>query len=155
MKYSIFFALGALGAQTAHFTFNNADSSKHYNLTVVADGTVVKPRTPSCILIPHSGSANIVDNRLAVHHIDAPDYCLRTLCKLSTAQPTELKDAIAADGVTQQVVLNPPTQVLSISCKGDCVPTYGECYKDGQYVGPCCNGFCAANRCRPWNTDSQ
>lgn len=155
MNSSIFFALGALGVQTAHFTFNNADTSKHYDLTVVADGAVVKLRAFSCICTPCFGSANIIDNRLAVHHIDAPDYCLRNLCKLKTTQPTELNDAIAADGVTQQVVLKPPTQVLSISCKGDCVPTYRECYKDGQYVGPCCNGFCAADRCKPWNTGGQ
>jgi hypothetical protein len=31
-----------------------------------------------------------------------------------------------------------------------CVPTYSDCYRSGQYVGPCCGGFCAANKCRPW-----
>lgn len=32
----------------------------------------------------------------------------------------------------------------------------GDCYNstNGQYIGSCCNGFCAANKCRPWSTGS-
>lgn len=28
--------------------------------------------------------------------------------------------------------------------------TTEDCVKNGQYVGTCCNGFCAANKCRPY-----
>lgn len=24
------------------------------------------------------------------------------------------------------------------------------CYEGGQFLGECCAGFCAANKCRPW-----
>ncbi|KAJ6442294.1 galactose-proton symport [Purpureocillium lavendulum] len=89
-------------AQTAHLTFRAASSPETYDLAVRADGGSVE-----------TGHAD-----LAVHLIDAPDYLAYSLCKFATPQPVELSTTIADDNVTQQVVLDPPQPVLSVTCEG-------------------------------------
>ncbi|GJN81880.1 hypothetical protein VFPFJ_03022 [Purpureocillium lilacinum] len=129
-------AVTAEDVQTAHLKFRAASSSETYDLAVKADGSSVDT--------DHAD--------LSIHLIDAPDYLASSLCHFTTPQPVELSTTIADDNVTQQVVLDPPQPVLSVRCEGMCVGTYGACYdNNGQPVGPCCNGLCAANRCRPWN----
>jgi len=49
-----------------------------------------------------------------------------------------------------QYAVGPPQPIDSVTCSGTCLQTYGDCYVNGQYVGSCCNGYCAANKCRPW-----
>ena len=82
--------------------------------------------------------------------IDAPDYNALSQCTFNTVNEATLVGHITEDG-QQQIIVGPPTPITSVSCEGMCVPTYGECTKNGQYVGPCCAGFCAGTRCRPWN----
>ncbi|KAH7028089.1 uncharacterized protein B0I36DRAFT_328593 [Microdochium trichocladiopsis] len=121
-------------AQVAHLTFHAAPVS--YDLSVPADGTVVE-----------------TNSDLNINLIDAPDYNALGQCTFtfdSITQPA-LALHITESGL-QQIAVGPPSVLKSVSCLGACVPTYGACYgPDGQYVGPCCTGFCAASRCRPWD----
>ncbi|RDA88830.1 hypothetical protein CP532_5473 [Ophiocordyceps camponoti-leonardi (nom. inval.)] len=122
--------------QTAHLTFRSDSSPETYNLTVKADGSIVKTG----------------HDTLPISHIDAPDYLARSFCHFQTPRAVNLSTMVASDGITQQVVLNPVQPVLSVLCHGQCVYTYGACYDThNQFVGPCCNGLCVATRCRPWN----
>ncbi|PFH55525.1 hypothetical protein XA68_18115 [Ophiocordyceps unilateralis] len=149
MAHTIIISIIALGAtgltgvvaardevQTAHLTFRAVSSPETYRLAVRADGKPVKTG----------------HDALNVSHIDAPDYLARALCKFQTSREVKLSTTVAKDGVTQQVVLDPPQPVLTVRCQGQCVYTYGACYDtNNQPVGPCCNGLCVATRCRPWN----
>ncbi|KAI1498310.1 hypothetical protein F5X99DRAFT_335008 [Biscogniauxia marginata] len=118
--------------QVAHLTFHGGAAS--YELSVPADGTVIQ-----------------TNSDLSISIIDAPDYNALSQCTFNTAGEKTLVGGINQDGL-QQVIVGPPQPIVSVSCQGMCVPTYGQCYgTDGQYVGPCCNGFCAATRCRPWS----
>ncbi|KAL7816724.1 hypothetical protein V8C26DRAFT_89678 [Trichoderma gracile] len=125
--------------QTAHVTLRSEGDDHSYPLTVPADG---KP------VLTHS--------TLPIALIDAPDFNVLQACVIETPGAKNLSSTIAADGVTQQVVIDPPQAVTSISCQGTCVETYGACFDtNGQYVGACCNGLCIASRCRPWNIGQQ
>ncbi|KAH6887893.1 hypothetical protein B0T10DRAFT_405928 [Thelonectria olida] len=120
--------------QTVHLTFHGGPAS--YSLEFPADGTT------------HETNSDI-----SVNIIDAPDYNAFQQCTFTTTGEKTLVQSIGKGGL-QQIVVGPPQPILSVSCNGMCVPTYGdcECYdSNGQYVGPCCNGFCAADRCRPWD----
>ncbi|KPM38661.1 hypothetical protein AK830_g7924 [Neonectria ditissima] len=117
--------------QTVHLTFHGGPAS--YTMAFPADGKV---------RATHKG--------ISVNIIDAPDYNAFQQCQFKTKGDKTLVQSIG-DGGLQQIVVGPPQPIISVSCKGMCVPTYGECYKNNQYVGPCCNGFCAADRCRPWD----
>lgn len=92
------------------------------------------------------------DSDLNINLISAPDYNALSQCKFvfkGITQPT-LAQHITSDG-GQQIAVGPPAPLKSVTCLGSCVPVYGMCYDtNGQYVGPCCNGYCAATRCRPW-----
>lgn len=100
--------LAAPPAQTAHLTFRSDPSNAAYTLTIVADGTT-----------------STVHNNTPISLIDAPDYLARSLCKFDTVDKVEFSDTIAADNVTQQVVLKPASVIRSVSCEGMCVGTYG------------------------------
>ncbi|KAL2193241.1 hypothetical protein P885DRAFT_81511 [Corynascus similis CBS 632.67] len=101
------------------------------------------------LAIPADGSVHETNNDLSISIIEAPDYNAFNQCKFKTQNEATLASSISDDGVNQ-ILVGPPTPILSVSCQGMCVPTWGECYRNGQYVGPCCAGYCAANRCRPW-----
>ncbi|KAK2591466.1 hypothetical protein QQS21_010842 [Conoideocrella luteorostrata] len=134
-------APAASDVQTAHLTFRPDASHEAYKLQVKADGKSV-----------------LIADQTPIQLIDAPDYLAESFCKFDTVQPgVKFTKIIASDNVTQQVVLNPPSAIKGVSCEGMCVTTYGNCYDDhtGQFVGPCCNGLCVANRCRPWNIGQQ
>lgn len=94
------------------------------------------------------------DSDISINLIDAPDYNAQSQCQFHTAGPVTLQGQISADG-TQQIAVGPPQPILSVSCLGMCVPTNGVCYnQQGQNVGPCCSGFCAATRCRAWDVNA-
>ncbi|KAI0120798.1 hypothetical protein F4776DRAFT_631884 [Hypoxylon sp. NC0597] len=118
--------------QVAHLTFHGGPAS--YQLAVPADGTVVN-----------------TNNGISVDTIDAPDYNAINQCTFTTAGQKTLVSSINTQTGLQSIIVGPPQPIISVSCQGSCIPTYGECYTNGQYNGPCCNGFCAATRCRPWN----
>ncbi|KAI1772194.1 hypothetical protein F4818DRAFT_179085 [Hypoxylon cercidicola] len=121
--------------QVAHLTFHGGPAS--YDLAVPADGTLV-----------------YTNNDLSISIIDAPDYNAGTQCIFNTAGEKALVSSIDTQTGMQSLIVGPPQPIISVSCLGTCVPTWGECYSNGQYVGACCNGFCAATRCRPWNISS-
>ncbi|RYP34247.1 hypothetical protein DL767_004370 [Monosporascus sp. MG133] len=118
-------------AQIVNLTFHGGPAS--YELAVPTDGTVIPTNR----------------NNLAVSIIDTPDYNAISQCTFNTAGVATLEHYVTQDGL-QQIIVGPPQPILSVSCEGTCVPTYGQCYINNQFVGPCCNGFCAATRCRPW-----
>ncbi|KAI1342946.1 hypothetical protein F5Y15DRAFT_272353 [Xylariaceae sp. FL0016] len=119
--------------QTAHLVFHGGPAS--YSLSVPADGTVVP-----------------TNNDISVSIIDDNDYNAFAQCTFTTADEKTLVSSINTDDGSQHIMVGPPQPIISVSCQGMCVPSYSNCYgTDGQFVGPCCNGFCAADKCRPWN----
>ncbi|KAI1801329.1 hypothetical protein F4811DRAFT_534880 [Daldinia bambusicola] len=118
--------------QVAHLTFHGGPAS--YDLAVPADGSVVN-----------------TNNDISVSIIDAPDYNAISQCTFNTADEKTLVSSIDTQTGLQSIIVGPPQPIISVSCQGSCVPTWGVCFSNGQYTGPCCNGFCAATRCRPWN----
>ncbi|KAJ3493641.1 hypothetical protein NLG97_g4609 [Lecanicillium saksenae] len=112
-----------------------------YNLSVVADGSA-----------HDTGNAHT-----SISLVDAPDYNAATLCDFDFeladgAAPPKHEFTIGEDGHTGQVKISPPTPVKGIKCQGSCVSNYGTCNgADGQGPKLCCNGFCAADKCRPWD----
>ncbi|KXH62827.1 hypothetical protein CNYM01_03688 [Colletotrichum nymphaeae SA-01] len=117
--------------QTVHLTFHGGPAS--YEMTIPADGQIYP-----------------TNNDISVNIIDAPDYNALGQCTFYTNGEKALVGGITSQGL-QQVIIGPPQPVTGVSCLGICVPIYGMCYDlNGQWVGPCCNGFCAGTRCRPW-----
>ncbi|KXJ88471.1 hypothetical protein Micbo1qcDRAFT_166512 [Microdochium bolleyi] len=165
--------LESRSAQVAHLTFHAGPAS--YALAVPADGTVVQTSKRSTLLNSSNPSPSHIvhipasyfpspltgtlppssntDSNLNINLIDAPDYNALSQCTFTfdAVRPPALALHLTSAGV-QQIAVGPPSVLKSVSCLGACVPTYGMCYDtNGQYVGPCCSGFCAATRCRPWN----
>ncbi|KAL6900159.1 hypothetical protein GGI43DRAFT_59838 [Trichoderma evansii] len=122
--------------QVAHVTLRSVGDDHSFPLAVPADGKPV-----------------FTYSTLPVQKIDAPDFDVLQACVIDTVGPANLSSTIASDGVTQQVVIDPPQTVTSITCQGTCVETWSACVDDatGQSLGACCNGLCIANRCRPFN----
>ncbi|RYP59707.1 hypothetical protein DL771_010776 [Monosporascus sp. 5C6A] len=92
-----------------HLTFHGGPAS--YQLDVPADGTVVPTN----------------NNNIAVNIIDAPDYNAISQCHFQTAGVATLEHYVTPAGL-QQIIVGPPQPIISVSCEGSCVPTYGECY---------------------------
>ncbi|KAL7916472.1 hypothetical protein GGI35DRAFT_41008 [Trichoderma velutinum] len=125
--------------QTAHVTLRSEGDDHSYPLSVPADGKPV-----------------LTFSTLPIQLIDAPDFNVLEACVIETPGAKNLSSTIASDGVTQQVAIDPPQTVTSITCQGTCVETYDSCFApDGHYVGACCNGLCIASKCKPWNIGSQ
>ena len=119
--------------QTAHFTFHAGPVN--YTMAVPADGNVYP-----------------TNSNLNVNIIDANDFNAYSGCTFVTNLPVTKVQSIDTKTGEQHIILGPPAVVTGVSCHGFCVPNYSNCYdNNGQNVGPCCNGFCAANKCRPWN----
>ncbi|OBT43132.1 hypothetical protein VE00_07701 [Pseudogymnoascus sp. WSF 3629] len=117
--------------QTVHLTFHGGPAS--YEMAFPADGTI-----------------HPTNHDFAVSIIDAPDYLALSDCTFHTGGEQTLVGGLSATGV-QQVIIGPPQPITGVSCYGTCVGTYGQCYdNNNQFIGPCCNGYCAATRCRPW-----
>lgn len=95
--------------QTAHVTLRSLGDDHSYALAVPADGNPV-----------------LTYSTLPIQLIDAPDFNVLDACVIDTPGPKNLSRAIAADGVTQQIVIDPPQTVTSITCQGTCIDTYGE-----------------------------
>ena len=138
--------------QTVHLTFHGGPAS--YSMAFPADGKVYQTSMFLFFLFFSFSKINSVltrlDNNIAVNIIDAPDYNAISQCTFYTPGEKALVGGIDTKTGAGQVIIGPPQPVTGVSCVGMCVPTYSDCYRDGQYVGPCCNGFCAANKCRPW-----
>lgn len=76
--------------------------------------------------VPANGKPVFTYSTLPVQKIDAPDFDVLQACVIDTVGPANLSSTIASDGVTQQVVIDPPQTVTSITCQGTCIETWGE-----------------------------
>lgn len=128
--------------QTAHFTFHTTSSST-YDLDVLTDG-----------------SAQITNKNAKVVSVDINDYNAQSQCIFKDASDAEIEGELKIDTETgdQSLSFGEGGKVVkSVSCEGLCIGIYSDCYDPsaGMNLGPCCNGFCAANKCRPWSTGSQ
>ncbi|KAH8883738.1 hypothetical protein GQ53DRAFT_811323 [Thozetella sp. PMI_491] len=126
------------GAQQVHLVFHAGPVS--YNVTLPADG-----------------GAHQTGSELSINHIDMLDFSPYQ-CTFQTPGPHETSNYInygAEPYPIWTVGMGPPQPIISVTCTGTCLPVYGECYNSqGQYVGACCNGICAATRCRPFQMPS-
>ncbi|KAK7428108.1 hypothetical protein QQZ08_005347 [Neonectria magnoliae] len=93
-------------AQTVHLTFHGGPAS--YKMSFPADG-----------------KTRATHNDISVNIIDAPDYNAFQQCQFKTKGDKTLVQSLGDDGL-QQIVVGPPQPIISVSCKGTCVPTYGE-----------------------------
>ena len=119
--------------QTAHLTLHSA--AAQYTLAVPADGSVVPTD---------------VDNIINI--IEVSDFFAFTNCKFGTDDPVALVDNIDLTTGATDISVGPPSTITNISCEGTCLETFENCVdENGQFVGVCCNGFCAADKCRPFN----
>ncbi|KAK3306205.1 uncharacterized protein B0T15DRAFT_557025 [Chaetomium strumarium] len=116
--------------QTVHLSFHGGPVQ--YDMAFPADGNIYP-----------------TNNDFSINIIDAPDYNAFSQCQFHTQGEATFASSISPTGANQ-IMVGPPQPITGVSCQGMCVPTYGDCYINGQWVGPCCSGFCAANKCRPW-----
>lgn len=128
--------------QTAHFTFHSTSSST-YDLDVLTDG-----------------SPQLTKKDCKVVSVDINDYNANTQCVFKDTSDKEIEGELRIDNETGDQSLSFGEEgkvVKSVSCEGMCLGIYADCYDPsaGMNLGPCCNGFCAANKCRPWSTGSQ
>ncbi|KFH40617.1 hypothetical protein ACRE_086880 [Hapsidospora chrysogenum ATCC 11550] len=123
--------------QVAHFQFNG--ESESYKLNVTADGKVYQTKKD-----------------IPVKNINIDDYNANEQCVFKTTGGKKLDpqfETNSNDG-SQMLVLEEAKPIVSVACEGTCIGIYGLCYSENnQPLGLCCNGFCAAKHCRPWNTN--
>ncbi|KAK1252333.1 hypothetical protein MKX08_003520 [Trichoderma sp. CBMAI-0020] len=93
--------------QVAHVTLRSEGDDHSFPMSIPADGKPV-----------------YTYSTLPVQRIDAPDFDVLQACVIDTVGPANLSSTIASDGVTQQVVVDPPQTVTSITCQGTCVETW-------------------------------
>lgn len=98
--------------------------------------------------VPADGNYYPTNNGLNINIIQTPDFNAYQNCEFHTAGEKALVQGVI-DGV-QSIAVGPPQPILGVTCHGTCIPNYSDCYRDGQYLGECCNGYCAANKCRAW-----
>lgn len=85
---------------------------------------------------------------MSVSIIDTPDFNAFYQCTFYSAGEKALVQTFT-DGV-QGIVVGPPQPITGVRCEGTCIYNYNDCVINGQYVGTCCSGYCAGNKCRPW-----
>jgi hypothetical protein len=95
--------------QVAHVTLRSIGDDHSFPMSVPANGTPI-----------------YTYSTLPVQKIDAPDFDVLQACVIDTVGPANFSSTIASDNVTQQVVIDPPQTVTSITCQGTCVETGSE-----------------------------
>ncbi|TGZ78633.1 hypothetical protein EX30DRAFT_343010 [Ascodesmis nigricans] len=153
MRFTLLTTLSLLSALVA--AHPTAESSLQKREDQVQTATLVFHGAPVeyTLQVPADGSVVETNNDINVNIIDANDYHAFTNCQFTFGGPQQPTLVQSIDNKTgkQSIIVGPPAPVVSVSCQGMCVPVYGMCYGfDNQWIGPCCNGFCAATRCRPW-----
>ncbi|GAB1312642.1 hypothetical protein MFIFM68171_02852 [Madurella fahalii] len=102
------------------------------------------------LTIPSDGQSHPTNNGLNVNLITAPDFNIDQ-CQFSTHQPATFVWQTTKDNPpVSEYAVGPPQPVDAVTCRGTCIPTYGTCFENNAYIGHCCNGYCAATKCRPW-----
>ncbi|KAH7020868.1 uncharacterized protein B0I36DRAFT_393085 [Microdochium trichocladiopsis] len=130
-------ASGTMATQQAHFCFQNGQNG--YNLTVPADGTVVTTEIEVDI------------NIIIIADFNAHDNCHFTWGGSAANTPPTMEFQVGQNGA-QQLVVDPPSIITSLSCGGTCIPTSAKCYdsQSGQNLGTCCAGYCENDVCKSW-----
>ncbi|UKZ74371.1 hypothetical protein TrVFT333_002037 [Trichoderma virens FT-333] len=95
------FSLAQDTVQTAHVTLRSEGDDHSYPLAVPADGNPV-----------------LTYSTLPIQRIDAPDFNVLEACVIETPGAKNLSSTIAADGVTQQVVIDPPRRLPASPARG-------------------------------------
>ncbi|RPA80768.1 hypothetical protein BJ508DRAFT_327098 [Ascobolus immersus RN42] len=147
MKFAtaLFSALMVAGSALAHpAEIHERDAPQIVNLKFHAG-----PAEYS-LTIPADGEKHYTNSDLAVDIIDTPDFNAYSQCTFYTAGEKVLAQSINTQTGLQSLVVGPPQPIIAVSCTGTCIYTYGDCYRNGQFLGTCCAGYCAANKCRPW-----
>ncbi|KAK0705530.1 hypothetical protein B0H67DRAFT_499303 [Lasiosphaeris hirsuta] len=104
------------------------------------------------LTIPADGKFHTTKNGLNVNLIDAPDFNIDQ-CEFKTAGPATYvwqTTPSVYDWQISQYAVGPPQPIQGVTCHGRCLGVYSTCYENGTYLGSCCNGYCAANKCRPY-----
>ncbi|KAK5652816.1 hypothetical protein OQA88_9482 [Cercophora sp. LCS_1] len=121
--------------QQVHLIFHAAPVQ--YEMTIPADGKF--HATPN--------------NGLNVNLIDAPDFNIDQ-CEFHTKTQATFVWQTTPSGVgdwrISQYAVGPPQIITGVTCRGTCLSVYSTCFENGTYLGGCCNGYCAANKCRPY-----
>ncbi|CAD6443458.1 3de85bb1-28ca-40a6-a6d2-c913737ebea1 [Sclerotinia trifoliorum] len=102
------------------------------------------------LTVPATGYTQLTSNALSVSLIRSSNFDVFHLCTFSFASPATL---VNNGGI---ISVGPPTPITAVSCPPTdqrCIPNYNDCYSSttGQFLGSCCDGFCAANKCRPFS----
>ncbi|KAG4035778.1 hypothetical protein MFRU_001g05460 [Monilinia fructicola] len=101
------------------------------------------------LTVPADGQTHPTNNALSVSLIRSSNFDVYHLCTFYHDNPATL---VNNGGI---ISVGPPTPITGVSCPitdQRCIPNYSDCYSSttGQFLGPCCDGFCAANKCRPF-----
>ncbi|KAK0619444.1 hypothetical protein B0T14DRAFT_430632 [Immersiella caudata] len=125
-------------AQQVHLIFRAAPVQ--YEMAIPADGKLYP--TPK--------------NGLNVNLIDAPDFNIDQ-CEFHTVKESPVtyvwqttNSLSVASWRISQYAVGPPQIITGVTCRGTCLGVYSTCFENGQFLGECCNGYCAANKCRPY-----
>ncbi|KAL2891109.1 hypothetical protein HOO65_010467 [Ceratocystis lukuohia] len=117
----------------AELTFRFHAAAAQYDLSFPADGQ-----------FHETGNTE-----LNVNLIDTPGINAMSQCEFKTNGAMALAPTLDTSG-NPQVAVGPPQPIIAVKCWGSCVPIYGDCFINGVPQGACCSGYCAANKCRPF-----
>ncbi|KAJ4396373.1 hypothetical protein N0V93_000592 [Gnomoniopsis smithogilvyi] len=108
------------------------------------------------LMIPADGREYYTDYTMDISLIRSDNYDPFQYCHFKT----QGGDVALVSGLAQrtrdfwpinEVAVGPPTPIVSVKCSGFCLAIAEDCTdSQGESTGPCCNGFCAANKCRPY-----
>ncbi|KAK5996123.1 hypothetical protein PT974_04551 [Cladobotryum mycophilum] len=100
------------------------------------------------------GKRYLVNNPMPVAAIDDPDYSAFEYCHFETAQPKNVTfhmENFGTANASQQVLIQPPQPIISITCQGVCVAHKAPCSASHKRSNePCCNGVCYGGVCQHW-----
>ncbi|KAF7885135.1 hypothetical protein EAF00_010953 [Botryotinia globosa] len=100
------------------------------------------------LTIPADGQFHATNNPLSISLIRSSNFDVYNLCTFYH------DNAVALVNNGGIISVGPPTPITGVSCQVTderCIPNYSDCYRNGQFLGSCCDGFCAANKCRPFS----
>ena len=102
--------------------------------------------------IPTDGRLHpTLKNGLNVNLMDAPDFNIDQ-CEFHTKGPATYVYQKIPSGVADwrigQYAVGSPQVITGVTCRGTCLSVYSTCVENGMVLGACCNGYCAANKCR-------
>lgn len=103
---------------------------------------------PASYNVTYHGGTQLTENDLSVSLIRSANYNVNQ-CTFYFVSPAA---TINNGGI---ISVGPPSPVAAFNCPftdQKCIPNYGDCFSSvtGQFIGSCCDGFCAANKCRPF-----